>query len=93
MRDFVDFIKNIVKDCNEEVDEQDIGDKEVDRHGNRGDPFANHTLLVTDVLAARRVDLWCEHLTVKHKVRLEEHLEINGWVLEIKKKIKGFWET
>lgn len=74
MRDFIDFIKYIVKDCNEEVYEQNVGDEEVYRHGDGGDPPACHALGVANVLPAGGVDFRREYLTVQHKVRLEEHL-------------------
>lgn len=86
MRDFVDFIKYIVKDRNEEIDEQNIGNQEISGHGDGGDPLANHAFPVTDVHATRRVNIRSKNLAIKHEVGLIEHLEINRQPFEIKNK-------
>lgn len=49
MRDFIDFVKYIVKDGNEEIYEQNIGDEEVYRHDDRRDPAARDAFVVLDV--------------------------------------------
>ena len=40
-----DFTASLLEDGNEEVDEQDIGHDEIDRHDCRGDPLAGHALI------------------------------------------------
>lgn len=76
MRDFIDFVKDIVKDGDKEVYEQNVRDEEVHRHRDGGYPAARDALLVADVHAARGVDVRREHLPVQHEVRLVEYLQI-----------------
>lgn len=64
MRDFVDFVKDIIKDGYQEVYKQDIGDEQVRRHGYRCDPSARDTLGIVHIFSALRVDLGREHLTI-----------------------------
>lgn len=64
MRDFIDFVKDIVKDGYQQVNQQDVGDEQVHRHGDGRDPPARDALPVAHVFTARRGDFRCEHLPV-----------------------------
>lgn len=77
MRDFIDFVKYIVKDGYQEVYEENIGDEQVYRHCNGRDPSSRDALMLVHLNTARRVDVASEHLTVQHKVRLVKYLKIS----------------
>lgn len=49
MRDFIDFIKYVIKDRNEKVYKQYICDQEVHRHRYGGNPPSGHTFLIADL--------------------------------------------
>lgn len=85
MRDFIDFVKDIIKDRDEEIYEQDVRDEEVYRHRDGCDPSACHALGVSDTGPTGRIDIVREHLTVQHEVRLVEYLRTTVW--EIKPQI------
>lgn len=76
MRDFIDFVKNIVKDGDKKIDKEYVRNEEVDRHRDRCDPTAGDALMVADTEPALRVDVRREHFPVQHEVRLKEHLQI-----------------
>lgn len=75
MRDFIDFIKYVIKYGNEQVYEQYIGHEQIYCHGDGGDPPSGDALPVCHVEPALGVNVRGEHLPVQHEVRLEEYLQ------------------
>lgn len=75
MRDFIDFVKYIVKDGYQEVYEEDIGDEQIYRHYNGRDPSSRDAFMLVHFNTARRVDVPGKHFTVQHKVRLVKYLK------------------
>lgn len=70
----VDLNKDVIKHRDEEVNEQDVGNQEVDAHNKRRHPVADAAVLEPRE-PARRGHLLGEHFSVQHEVRLKEHLQ------------------
>lgn len=64
MRDFIDFIKYVIKYCYEQVYEQNIRDQEVYGHRDGRDPSARDTLVVVHLQTTHGVNVRREHLPV-----------------------------
>lgn len=64
MRDFIDFIKDIIKDSDKEVNEEYIGHEEVHRHRYGRNPSPGHTLFVPDPQTARWINVRGKHFPV-----------------------------
>lgn len=77
MRDFIDFVKYIVKDGYQEVYEEDICDEQIYRHCNRRDPSSSDAFMLVHLNTASRVDVPGKYFTVQHKVRLVKYLKIS----------------
>lgn len=89
----IDFLKDVVEHCNEEIDEEDVGHQKVHGHDCWGEPPPR---VAGDLAftATLRINVTSKHFTIQHKIGLKNHYSLSAYCWEncCKQKISVFWQ-